>query len=146
MADGADATSTVAGSPPSPGEVDDMGRGEDQSAAARAKISQSGVSGVGGRYGEPVSIACNTVPVTGMVRIGPGQHVVRGRGTRRLRQRGHRALFLAPPARGRGRCVVLFTDLANPVSNSIYQRIGYRPACEDRVVLAFLLIRYRSVR
>ena len=28
------------------------------------------------------------------------------------------------------------TDLANPVSNSIYQRIGYRPV-EDRVVLAF---------
>jgi RimJ/RimL family protein N-acetyltransferase len=32
--------------------------------------------------------------------------------------------------------VVLFTDLANPVSNSIYQRIGYRPL-EDRVVLEF---------
>jgi hypothetical protein len=31
--------------------------------------------------------------------------------------------------------VVLFTDLANPVSNSIYQRLGYRPV-EDRVVLA----------
>ncbi len=23
----------------------------------------------------------------------------------------------------------LFTDLANPTSNSIYQRIGYRPIC-----------------
>ena len=32
--------------------------------------------------------------------------------------------------------VVLFTDLANPVSNSIYQRIGYQPV-EDRTVLAF---------
>jgi predicted GNAT family acetyltransferase len=32
--------------------------------------------------------------------------------------------------------VVLFTDLASPVSNSIYQHIGYRPV-EDRVVLAF---------
>jgi hypothetical protein len=32
--------------------------------------------------------------------------------------------------------VLLFTDLANPVSNSIYQRIGYR-AVEDRIVLAF---------
>ncbi len=32
--------------------------------------------------------------------------------------------------------VLLYTDLANPTSNSIYQRIGYR-AVEDRVVLAF---------
>jgi predicted GNAT family acetyltransferase len=32
--------------------------------------------------------------------------------------------------------VVLFTDLANKVANSIYQRIGYRPV-EDRVVLSF---------
>lgn len=32
--------------------------------------------------------------------------------------------------------VLLFTDLANPVSNSIYQRIGYREV-EDRVVLSF---------
>jgi predicted GNAT family acetyltransferase len=32
--------------------------------------------------------------------------------------------------------VLLYTDLANPVSNSIYQRIGYRDV-EDRVVLSF---------
>jgi predicted GNAT family acetyltransferase len=32
--------------------------------------------------------------------------------------------------------VLLYTDPGNPVSNSIYQRIGYRPV-EDRVVLAF---------
>jgi predicted GNAT family acetyltransferase len=32
--------------------------------------------------------------------------------------------------------VLLFTDLANPVSNSIYQRIGYQPV-EDRVLLSF---------
>jgi RimJ/RimL family protein N-acetyltransferase len=114
-------------------EVDDMGKGEDQSAAARAKISQGGVL-VWQDDGRPVSIACNTVPVTGMVRIGP--------------------VYTPPEARGHGYAsaataalsqrlleegsedVVLFTDLANPVSNSIYQRIGYRPV-EDRVVLAF---------
>jgi predicted GNAT family acetyltransferase len=33
--------------------------------------------------------------------------------------------------------VVLFTDLANPTSNALYQRLGYRPV-EDRVVLRFL--------
>ena len=32
--------------------------------------------------------------------------------------------------------VVLFTDLANPTSNALYPRLGYRPV-EDRVVLTF---------
>jgi RimJ/RimL family protein N-acetyltransferase len=32
------------------------------------------------------------------------------------------------------RSVVLFTNLANPTSNALYQRLGYRPV-EDRVVL-----------
>jgi len=32
--------------------------------------------------------------------------------------------------------LVLFTDLANPTSNALYQRLGYEPI-EDRVVLAF---------
>jgi predicted GNAT family acetyltransferase len=32
--------------------------------------------------------------------------------------------------------VVLFTNLANPTSNALYQRIGYRPV-EDRLVLSF---------
>jgi predicted GNAT family acetyltransferase len=32
---------------------------------------------------------------------------------------------------GRGRrFVFLFTDLANPTSNKIYQAIGYRPVCD----------------
>jgi predicted GNAT family acetyltransferase len=30
--------------------------------------------------------------------------------------------------------VVLFTDLANPTSNALYQRLGYRPVA-DRVLL-----------
>jgi RimJ/RimL family protein N-acetyltransferase len=114
-------------------EVDDMGRGEDQSAAARAKIGQAGVL-VWEADGQPVSIACATVPVTGMVRIGPVYTPPEARGhgygsaataalSRRLLEAGAEE-------------VVLFTDLANPVSNSIYQRIGYQPV-EDRVVLAF---------
>ena len=32
-------------------------------------------------------------------------------------------------AAGRRFCF-LFTDLANPTSNAIYQRIGYRPVCD----------------
>ena len=32
--------------------------------------------------------------------------------------------------------VLLFTDATNPVTNSIYQRLGYLPA-EDRLILTF---------
>jgi predicted GNAT family acetyltransferase len=32
--------------------------------------------------------------------------------------------------------VLLYTDLANPTSNALYQRLGYRPV-EDRVLLEF---------
>jgi predicted GNAT family acetyltransferase len=32
--------------------------------------------------------------------------------------------------------VVLVTDLANPTSNALYHRLGYRPV-EDRVVVEF---------
>jgi RimJ/RimL family protein N-acetyltransferase len=114
-------------------EVDDMGKGEDQSAAAREKISHGGVI-VWEDDGRPVSIACNTVQVGGMVRIGPVYTPPRARG------HGYASAATAALSRrlleAGAEEVVLFTDLANPVSNSIYQRIGYRPV-EDRVVLAF---------
>jgi predicted GNAT family acetyltransferase len=32
--------------------------------------------------------------------------------------------------------VLLFTDLANPTSNALYQRLGYRPVA-DRILLIF---------
>jgi predicted GNAT family acetyltransferase len=38
--------------------------------------------------------------------------------------------------------VVLYTDLANPTSNAVYQRLGYRPV-EERVVLSFTPARRR---
>jgi GNAT superfamily N-acetyltransferase len=114
-------------------EVDDMGKGEDQSAAAREKIGHGWVT-VWEAGGEPVAIACNTMPVAGQVRIGPvyTPPELRGHGyasaaTAALSQR-----LLEAGAEE----VLLYTDLANPVSNSIYQRIGYHPV-EDRVVLAF---------
>jgi len=114
-------------------EVDDMGRGEDQSAAARQKISHGTVL-IWEDAGQPVSLVGNTVPVAGMVRIGPVYTPPAARG------RGYASAATAEASRrlldAGAEDVVLFTDLANPVSNSIYQRIGYRPV-EDRVVLAF---------
>jgi predicted GNAT family acetyltransferase len=40
----------------------------------------------------------------------------------------------------RGAIPVLFTDLANPTSNKIYQQLGYY-AVEDRVQITFEVIR-----
>jgi hypothetical protein len=57
------------------------------------------------------------------------------------RRRGYATALVAALSRellagGRRRCY-LFTDLANPVSNSIYAKIGYRPVA-DVVDLEFL--------
>ncbi len=111
-----------------------MGKGEDQSAVAREKISHGGVT-VWEAGGEPVAIACNTMPVERHGPDRPGLHAA-GAARPRLRQRGDRGALAAPARRRAPRRSLLYTDLANPVSNSIYQRIGYRPV-EDRVVLAF---------
>ena len=37
--------------------------------------------------------------------------------------------------------VVLYSDLANPTSNALYQRLGYRPV-EDRMVFSFTSARH----
>ncbi len=82
--------------------------------------------------GVPVCLAGRSRPQAGAIRIGPVFTPVE------FRRRGYagaltaeisgRALDLADE-------VVLFTDLANPTSNAIYQRLGYCPV-EDRVVLS----------
>jgi predicted GNAT family acetyltransferase len=82
--------------------------------------------------GEAVAMAALTREVAGVVRVGevytPPAHRRRGYGgavTTAVSQAGHAAGATA---------VVLFTDLANPTSNALYQRLGYRPL-GDRVLL-----------
>jgi len=78
--------------------------------------------------GEPVSMAWLTPPTAGVSRVS--------------------GVYTPPPRRGRGyasACVaaasahalsagaeacMLYTDLANPTSNKIYQAIGYRPVAD----------------
>ena len=112
------------------GEADDE---HEQPAAVRERLSYGGVL-VWEAGGVPVSIACVTRQVAGMIRVGPVYTPPEARGhgyasavTAAVSQRA-----LAAGAEE----VLLYTDLANPVSNSIYQRIGYRPV-EDRAVLVF---------
>jgi RimJ/RimL family protein N-acetyltransferase len=84
--------------------------------------------------GEPVSLAVASVPVAGMSRIGPvwtpPEHRGHGYGSAATAAASRWALDAGAAH------VVLFTDLANPVSNSIYPKIGYQPV-HDVVDLAF---------
>ncbi len=84
--------------------------------------------------GEPVSMAGRSRASAGMVRIlnvytPPEQ---RGRGYGGAVTVAATRAALADGAND----VVLFTDLANPTSNGLYQRLGYRPI-EERVVVEF---------
>jgi GNAT superfamily N-acetyltransferase len=85
--------------------------------------------------GVPVALAGHTQTVAAMSRIGP----VYTPAERRRQGFGAAvtvAATRAAQAHGADH-VVLFTDLANPTSNSIYQRIGYRPIA-DSVVVEFI--------
>lgn len=84
--------------------------------------------------GRPVSMAGRSRPAAGVVRIGPvytpPEHRRQGRGSAVT-------AAVSQAAQNEGaREVVLFTDLANPTSNSIYRRLGYHPL-GDRLVLRF---------
>ena len=76
----------------------------------------------------PVSLAVGTVPVAGVARIAPVYTPPEHRGC------GYGAAVTAQATRAcldaGARQVVLYTDLANPTSNSIYQQIGYLPDYE----------------
>jgi GNAT superfamily N-acetyltransferase len=84
--------------------------------------------------GQPVSVAGLSRQVARQVRVGPvytpGEHRGRGYG-------GAVTWTVSQAARQAGAAeVVLFTDLANPVSNRLYERLGYQPVAE-RLILAF---------
>ena len=79
--------------------------------------------------GEPVAWAVASAPIGGMSRVGPvytpPEH----------REHGYGSAVTAAVSRhamdAGAKDVILFTDLTNPVSNSIYQKIGYRPVYDS---------------
>jgi predicted GNAT family acetyltransferase len=84
-------------------------------------------------YGRPVSLAGRNRPA-GQARIGPVYTPpdLRGRGFGAAATVAITQAALDDGAQG----AVLFTDLANPASNTLYQRLGYRPV-SDVTVLRF---------
>ena len=84
--------------------------------------------------GEPAALAGTSEVIAGAARVGPVYTPPEMRG------RGYGGAVTAAVSelarRGGAESVILFTDLANPTSNALYARLGYR-AVEDRVVLLF---------
>ena len=83
--------------------------------------------------GRPVSFAGHTLPAAGVVRVGPVYTPPEDRGHGYGGGVTHAASRAALDA---GHRVVLFTDLANPTSNALYPRLGYRPVT-DRATFVF---------
>ncbi|MFJ1547234.1 GNAT family N-acetyltransferase [Streptomyces sp. NPDC088246] len=83
--------------------------------------------------GVPVSMAGVSPRIAGTVRIAPVYTPAEHRG------RGYAAAVTAEVSRAAredgAQEVLLFTDLANPTSNGVYQRIGYR-AVSDRLLIS----------
>jgi len=80
--------------------------------------------------GKPVALAALTRPTQRGIAVNavytPPEHRKHGYAT---------ALVAAVSAEGLRRSkefCVLYTDLMNPTSNSIYQKVGYRPVCDSR--------------
>ncbi|MGW7422199.1 GNAT family N-acetyltransferase [Streptomyces sp. NPDC054813] len=102
--------------------------GRDAGDWADFRLSYGGVTLWETPDGTPVSMAGVTPTVAGQARIAPVYT------PRELRGRGYAGAVTAEVsratlARGVGE-VLLFTDLANPTSNALYQRIGYRQVAD----------------
>jgi GNAT superfamily N-acetyltransferase len=113
--------------------------GQDHRGAVAERLGYGGIT-VWEAGGVPVSVAGRTRAVAGMVRVGPvyTPPEVRGHG-----YASAATAVVSQAALEAGlREVVLYTDLANPTSNALYQRLGYRPV-EDRVVFSFAPVRRR---
>ncbi|MGW2417917.1 GNAT family N-acetyltransferase [Streptomyces sp. NPDC001709] len=104
------------------------GVGTDAAAWADARITEGGITLWETADGTPVSLAGVTPEIAGQVRIAP---VYTPAG---LRGRGYAGAATAEVSRAARAAgvpeILLFTDLANPTSNGLYQRIGYRPVAD----------------
>jgi RimJ/RimL family protein N-acetyltransferase len=101
---------------------------QDSGAWADHRIAYGGITFWETPDGTPVSMAGVTPQVAGQVRVAPVYTPAE------LRGRGYAGAATAEVSRAAlasgAAEVLLFTDLANPTSNGLYQRIGYRPVAD----------------
>jgi predicted GNAT family acetyltransferase len=112
--------------------------GDDAGRIERSVDARLGADGAGGiclweSGGRPVSLAGFGGSTPNGLRIGPVYTPPEYRG------RGYGSAVTAAASqialdRGKRFCF-LYTDLANPTSNAIYMRLGYRPVCDAREIV-----------
>ncbi|MFI7015559.1 GNAT family N-acetyltransferase [Streptomyces sp. NPDC050164] len=95
---------------------------------ADARIEQGGITFWETPDGTPVAMAGTTPQVAGQIRVAPVYTPPH------LRGRGYAGAATAEVSRAAlaagAQEVLLFTDLSNPTSNGLYQRIGYRAVAD----------------
>ncbi|MFI9566363.1 GNAT family N-acetyltransferase [Streptomyces rishiriensis] len=104
---------------------------QDGGAWADSRLSYGGITLWETPDGAPVAMAGATPEVAGQIRVAPvyTPAELRGRG-----YAGAATAEVSRAARASGAAeVLLFTDLSNPTSNGLYQRIGYRPVADFAV-------------
>ncbi|MER5802241.1 GNAT family N-acetyltransferase [Streptomyces mirabilis] len=98
---------------------------------AESRLAYGGVTLWETPDGTPVAMAGATPLIAGQIRVAPVYTPAP------LRGRGYAGAATAEVSRaalaGGADEVLLFTDLANPTSNGLYQRIGYRPVADFAV-------------
>lgn len=115
--------------------ADEIGEptGPDQDAAVQERTARGQYWLWCGPTGAPGALAGLTLPAAGVVRVGPVYTPVEAR---RHGYGGGVTHAASRAALDAGHRVVLFTDLANPTSNALYPRLGYRPVT-DRATFVF---------
>ncbi|MFI9255635.1 GNAT family N-acetyltransferase [Streptomyces sp. NPDC053069] len=107
------------------------GVGQDAGNWADGRISYGGVTLWEAADGTPLAMAGATPETAGQVRIAPVYTPAD------LRGRGYAGAVTAEVSRAAREAgvaeILLFTDLDNPTSNGLYQRIGYRPVADFTV-------------
>lgn len=101
--------------------------GQDPGRWADARLAHGGATVWETPEGTPVSLAGNLPESAGQIRVAPVYTPAA------LRGRGYAGAVTAEVSRRAaetGAEVLLFTDLANPVSNRLYQRLGYRAVAD----------------
>ncbi|MDQ0581706.1 GNAT family N-acetyltransferase [Streptomyces rishiriensis] len=112
------------------GESIGEGNRQDGGGWADSRIAYGGITFWESADGTPVSMAGVTPEVAGQIRVAP---VFTPAGLRGRGYAGAATAEVSRAARATGAEVLLFTDLANPTSNGLYQRIGYRPVADFAV-------------
>jgi RimJ/RimL family protein N-acetyltransferase len=115
-------------------EEEARGAGGVSSRLIRDRIAHGGIA-LWEVDGTPVSLSGRTRIAAGMTRVGPvytpAEHRCRGYGA------AVTAVLTRAAQEAGADHVVLFTDVTNPTSNAIYERLGYHPISE-RLVLTFV--------